>query len=184
MRQKLNDFVEIVQSRSRSGKRDGFTGGGQRNGGFMFISLKPLKERDVSADQVVARLRRKLAKVPGANCFWAVQDIRVGGRQSNAAYQFTLQADDLNDLRRGRRACTRAAGLPQLADVNTDQQVKGLQTTLTIDRETAARMGITPRMIDTTLNLAFGQAQVSRYLFNTQSIPRRDGSGASILAEP
>jgi len=163
MRQKLNDFVEIIQSDPAVESVTGFTGGGQRNGGFMFISLKPLKERDVSADQVVARLRGKLAKVPGANLFLVpVQDIRVGGRQSNAAYQFTLQADDLNDLRTWTPRLQRALqDVPQLADVNTDQQVKGLQTTLTIDRETAARMGITPRMIDTTLNLAFGQAQVS-----------------------
>ena len=134
-----------------------------RNGGFMFISLKPLKERQLSADQVVARLRGKLAQVPGANLFLnPVQDIRVGGRQSNASYQFTLQADELETLRKWTPRLERALrDVPQIVDVNTDQQVKGLQTTLTIDRETASRMGITPKMIDSTLNLAFGQAQVS-----------------------
>jgi multidrug efflux pump len=163
MRQKLTDFVEIVQADPAVDNVTGFTGGGQRNGGFMFVSLKPLSERKISADQVVARLRSKTAQVPGANLFLnPVQDIRVGGRQSNAAYQFTLQADELETLRVWTPRLQRALlEVPQLADVNTDQQVKGLQTTLTIDRETAARMGITPRMIDTTLNLAFGQAQVS-----------------------
>ncbi|MEO7729041.1 MAG: efflux RND transporter permease subunit, partial [Burkholderiales bacterium] len=100
MRQKLNDFVEIVQADPAVESVTGFTGGGQRNGGFMFVSLKPLKERKVSAAEVVARLRSKTAQVPGANLFLnPVQDIRVGGRQSNAAYQFTLQADELETLR-------------------------------------------------------------------------------------
>ncbi len=163
MRQKLTDFVEIVQADPAVESVTGFTGGGQRNSGFMFVSLKPLNERKISADQVVARLRGKTTQVPGANLFLnPVQDIRVGGRQSNAAYQFTLQADELETLRTWTPRLHRALlDVPQLADVNTDQQVKGLQTTLTIDRETAARMGITPKMIDTTLNLAFGQAQVS-----------------------
>jgi len=163
MREKLSAFVEIVQSDPAVESVTGFTGGGQRNGGFMFISLKPLKERQLSADQVVARLRGKLAQVPGANLFLnPVQDIRVGGRQSNASYQFTLQADELETLRKWTPRLERALrDVPQIVDVNTDQQVKGLQTTLTIDRETASRMGITPKMIDSTLNLAFGQAQVS-----------------------
>jgi multidrug efflux pump len=163
MRGKLSAFVEIIQADPAVESVMGFTGGGQRNGGFMFISLKPLKERQISADQVIARLRGKLAQVPGANLFLnPVQDIRVGGRQSNASYQFTLQADELETLRTWTPRLERALrDVPQLVDVNTDQQVKGLQTTLTIDRETAARMGITPKMIDSTLNLAFGQAQVS-----------------------
>jgi multidrug efflux pump len=163
MRGKLAELVEIVQSDPAVESVTGFTGGGQRNGGFMFVSLKPRAEREVSADQVVARLRGKLAKVAGANLFLVpVQDIRVGGRSSNAAYQFTLRADELQPLRIWTPRLLRALQeLPELADVNTDQQVKGLQTTLTIDRETASRMGITTRMIDTALNLAFGQAQVS-----------------------
>ncbi|CAM9774137.1 unnamed protein product, partial [Phaeothamnion confervicola] len=163
MRGKLSAFVEIVQSDPAVESVTGFTGGGQRNGGFMFISLKPLSERKIPADQVIARLRGKLAQVPGANLFLnPVQDIRVGGRQSNASYQFTLQADELETLRTWTPRLERALrDVPQLVDVNTDQQVKGLQTTLTIDRETAARMGITTKMIDSTLNLAFGQAQVS-----------------------
>ena len=163
MRQKLADFIEIVRSDPAVENVVGFTGGGQRNSGFMFLSLKPLKERKVSADQVVARLRPRLAQEPGANLFLIpVQDIRVGGRQANAQYQFTLQADDLSDLRTWEPRVRQAlSDLPELADVNTDQQEKGLQTLVTIDRPTAARMGLTPKMIDTTLYNAFGQAQVS-----------------------
>src|SRR5204863_2276622 len=113
--------------------------------------------------QIIARLRGKLAREPGANLYLnPVQDIRVGGRQSNATYQFTLQADDLNDLRvwepRIRRALSQVS---ELEDVNTDQQDKGLQTSLVIDRDTAARLGISARLIDATLNDAFGQRQVS-----------------------
>ena len=163
MREKLADFVEIVKSDPAVENVVGFTGGGRRNSGSMFITLKPLRERKASADQVIARLRPKLAQEPGANLFLVpVQDIRMGGRQANAQYQFTLQADELADLRlwepRVRQALTQ---LPEIADVNTDQQDKGLQTTLVIDRATAARLGITTRMIDQTLYNAFGQAQVS-----------------------
>jgi multidrug efflux pump len=163
MREKLSDFAEIVRSDPAVENVVGFTGGGQRNSGFMFITLKPVRERRASVDQVIARLRPKLLQEPGANLFLVpVQDIRMGGRQANAQYQFTLQADELADLRlwepRVRQALAR---LPEIADVNTDQQDKGLQTTLVIDRATAARLGITTRMIDQTLYNAFGQAQVS-----------------------
>ena len=163
MRQKLNDFAEIVRSDPAVENVVGFTGGGQRNSGFMFITLKPVAERKASADQVIARLRPQLAREPGANLFLVpVQDIRMGGRPSNAQYQFTLQADDLADLRLWEPRIRRAlAQLPEIADVNTDQQDKGLQTMLVIDRPTAARLGITARMIDQTLYNAFGQAQVS-----------------------
>jgi multidrug efflux pump len=163
MQQKLADFIEMVRSDPAVENVVGFTGGGQRNSGFMFITLKPLGVRKISADQVVARLRPRLAREPGASLFLVpVQDIRVGGRQSNAQYQFTLQADDLDQLRawepRIRGALTQ---LPELADVNTDQQDKGLQTSLVIDRDTASRLGVSPSLIDATLNDAFGQRQVS-----------------------
>ncbi len=163
VRVKLAQFIDIVQSDPAVASVTGFTGGGQRNGGFMFISLKPLKERGISADKVIARLRPKLGAVAGANLFLnPVQDIRIGGRQSNTAYQYTLRSDNLEDLRRWTPLLQRALqDVPQLADVNSDQQVRGLQTTLTIDRATAARMGITTRAIDTALNLAYGQAQVA-----------------------
>ena len=163
MRQKLSDFIEIIRRDPAVENVVGFTGGGQRNSGFMFMSLKPLKERRLTADQVIARLRPRLAQEPGATLTLVpVQDIRAGGRQSNAQYQFTLQADELAELQawepRVRQALSQ---LPELADVSTDQQDKGLQTTLVIDRPTAARLGITPKMIDATLYEAFGQAQVS-----------------------
>ena len=116
-----------------------------------------------TADQVIARLRGKLAHEPGANLFLVpVQDIRIGGRQANAQYQYTLQADDLAELRAWEPKIRAAmAELPELVDVNTDQQDKGQQTSLVIDRDAASRLGVTARMIDTTLNDAFGQRQVS-----------------------
>jgi multidrug efflux pump len=163
MRQKLADFIDIVRSDPAVDTVGGFTGGQQRNTGTMFISLKPLSQRKESADQIVARLRVKLAHEPGANLFLnPVQDIRVGGRQSNAQYQYTLQADDLSDLRTWEpRIRAALSNLPELVDVNTDQQDKGLQTSLVIDRDTASRLGISPQLIDATLNDAFGQRQVS-----------------------
>ncbi len=163
VRVKLADFITIIQADPAVESVTGFTGGGARNGGFMFISLKPLRERKMSVDQVIARLRPKLGAVAGASLFLnPVQDIRIGGRQSNTAYQFTLRSDSIEDLRTWTPRLERALrDAPELADINSDQQVRGLQTTLTIDRATAARLGITIRAIDTALNLAFGQAQVS-----------------------
>jgi multidrug efflux pump len=141
----------------------GFTGGGRRNSGFMYISLKPIRERKVSADQVMARLRPKLAREAGAMLFLqSVQDIRVGGRSAGAAYQYTLQAEDLTELRLWEKRIKDALSeIPELTDVNTDEQDRGLQTSVTFDRDTASRMGITPALLDTTLNDYFGQRQVS-----------------------
>jgi multidrug efflux pump len=163
MRRKLADFVEIVRNDPAVDNVVAFTGGQQRNTGSMFVALKPLSQRKESADQIVARLRVKLAKEPGANLFLnPVQDIRVGGRQANATYQYTLQADDLTELRAWEPRIRQAMSeLPQLVDVNTDAQDKGLQTSLIIDRDTASRLGISPQLIDATLNDAFGQRQVS-----------------------
>ena len=163
MRVKVADFVAIVRRDPAVETVVAYTGGGQRNRAFMFVTLKPLKERKVSADQVVARMRGSLAREPGASLFLVpVQDIRIGGRQANAQYQFTLQADDLEELRTWEPRVRRTLGqLPELVDVNTDQEDKGIQTTLVIDRDTASRLGVTPRMIDATLNDIFGQRQVS-----------------------
>ncbi len=166
MRLKLADFIEIVRQDPAVENVIGFTGGGGfggRNSGSMFATLKPLKERKISAEQVIARLRGNLARESGASLFLVpVQDIRIGGRQANAQYQFTLQADDLAELRAWEPRVRRTLGqLPELVDVNTDQEDKGLQTTLVIDRDAAARLGVTTRMIDATLNDAFGQRQVS-----------------------
>ncbi len=122
MRGKLASFIDIVGKDPAVESVIGFTGGGQRNTGMMFVTLKPLAERELSADQVIGRLRKKLAHEPGANLFLqAVQDIRVGGRSANAQYQFTLQADGIDELRRWEPRVRQALrDLPQLADVNTD----------------------------------------------------------------
>jgi multidrug efflux pump len=164
MRRKFRQFVEIVRSDPAIESVAGFTGGGQTNSGFIFATLKPLSERDVSADQVIARLRPKLGQVPGAMLFLqAVQDIRVGGRQANAQYQFTLQADSLPDLYTWGPRLTQAlqADTSVITDVDSDQQQRGLQLNLTIDRDAASRLGISTRSISATLYDAFGQRQVS-----------------------
>jgi len=163
MQQKLAQFVSIIKRDPAVETVVGFTGGGQTNSGFMFMSLVPLGERNISADGVIARLRREMAVVPGATLFLqAVQDIRVGGRASNAQYQYTLQGPTLEEL--NEWAPKIAAALqrePNLADVNSDQQNKGLEVDLVIDRDAAARLGITVSQIDNTLYDAFGQRQVS-----------------------
>jgi multidrug efflux pump len=164
MRRKFRQFVEIVRSDPAIESVAGFTGGGQTNSGFIFATLKPLSERDVTADQVIARLRPKLGQVPGAVLFLqAVQDIRVGGRQGNAQYQFTLQADSLPDLYTWGPRLTQAlqADTSVITDVDSDQQQRGLQLNLTIDRDAASRLGISTRNISATLYDAFGQRQVS-----------------------
>ncbi|CAM5576975.1 multidrug efflux pump [Aquamicrobium terrae] len=163
MSQKLGQFAGIVSRDPAVETAVGFTGGGQTNSGFMFVSLKPLSERKISADQVIGRLRRELSVVSGATLFLqSVQDIRVGGRQSNAQYQYTLQGDTFDEL--VEWAPKLAAALqtdPRLTDVNTDQQNKGLQANVDIDRDAASRFGITVGQIDNTLYDAFGQRQVS-----------------------
>jgi multidrug efflux pump len=163
MQPKLARFVEIVRADPAVENVVAFTGGAQRNTGRMFVQLKPLAQRKESADKIIARLRKKLANEPGATLFLnPVQDIRVGGRQANATYQYTLQADDLNELRTWEPRIRQAmSDLPEMVDVNTDQQDKGLQTSLVIDRDTAARLGVSPTLIDATLNDAFGQRLVS-----------------------
>jgi multidrug efflux pump len=163
MRQKLEQFVSILRKDPAVADVVGFTGGGQTNSGSVFMSLKPLAERKISADQVIARLRRELAGVPGATLFLqAVQDIRIGGRASNAQYQYTLQSDNLADLYGwGPKILTALQGLREITDANSDQQNKGLETELVIDRDTASRLGINAGQIDNTLYDAFGQRQVS-----------------------
>ncbi len=167
MKQKLIQFLTIVQKDPAVETVAGFTGGGQTNGGGVFLALKPLSQRDASADEIIARLRRELNSVPGASLFLqSVQDIRVGGRQSNAQFQYTLQGDDLATLYEwAPKIATALQSVPDIADVNSDQQQKGLETDLVIDRASAARLGITVSQIDNTLYDAFGQRQVST-IFN------------------
>ncbi|MGL4408872.1 MAG: efflux RND transporter permease subunit, partial [Zoogloea sp.] len=163
MKQKMDVLTSIVRNDPAVAQVVSFTGGSQTNYGSMFLTLKPLGERKESADAVVARLRPRLSKVPGVSLYLnPVQDIRIGGRESNASLQFTLQADTLEELRqwepRIRNALTQ---LKELEDVNTDQQDKGTQTTLTVDRDALARYGITMKAFTAALNDAYGQRQVS-----------------------
>jgi len=162
---KMKDLMRIVKADPAIDTVVGFTGGGgHSNGGFMFASLKPLAERDgVSTDDVINRLRPVLSRQPGARLFLqAAQDIRTGGRQSNSTYQYTLLSDDLDALRTwGPKIAAALQNVPEVADVDSDQQDKGLETQLVFDRDAAARLGITTQQIDATLNDAFGQRQVS-----------------------
>jgi multidrug efflux pump len=166
MEQKMVRFVNIIKADPAVATVMAFTGGGAgtaTNTGRVFISLKPLDERKVSADQIIKRLRPQLARVPGASLFLQpTQDLRIGGRISNALYQYTIQSDNLQDLNKwGPILLQKMRKLPGLTDVNTDQQNSGLQASLVYDRLTASRMGITSQMIDQTLYDAFGQRQVS-----------------------
>ena len=163
MKQKMTSFMQQVKADPAVDSVTGFTGGSRVNSGSMFISLKPLDERKESANSVINRLRMKLANEPGANLFMMpVQDIRVGGRQSEASYQFTLLADELDALRSWEPAIRRALGdLPQLTDVNSDKEDKGAEMALTYDRDLMAQLGIDVRDANNLLNNAFGQRQIS-----------------------
>ncbi|MFZ0016177.1 MAG: efflux RND transporter permease subunit, partial [Acetobacteraceae bacterium] len=168
MQQKLDQMVAIVRSDPAVASVVGFTGqgsggaGGQSNTGSVFIALKPIAQRG-NINAVMGRLRRSLGAVPGAQLFLQpVQDIRVGGRQSNAAYQYTLQGDSASQLYEwAPKLLSALKNNPVLRDVNTDQQQKGLETDLVIDRSTASRLGVNAAQIDNTLYDAFGQRQVS-----------------------
>ncbi|HYI72634.1 MAG TPA: efflux RND transporter permease subunit, partial [Skermanella sp.] len=147
-------------------------GGGQSvNTGRFFITLKPRSEREASADQVIARLRRQTAGVEGARLFLqAAQDVRVGGRSSRSQYQYTLQDADLNELNEwAPKVLTLLRKLPELADLSSDQQTNATTATLTIDRDQASRFGIQPQLIDDTLYDAFGQRQIAQYFTQTNS---------------
>jgi multidrug efflux pump len=165
MREKLIEVVDIIRGDPDVDSVSAFTGGGgtTTNTGRMFIALKPFEERTVTAGQVITRLRKGLAQVPGAPTYLQpVQDLRIGGRIGAGLYQYTVQGDNLPDLNLwAGHLLQRMRTLPQLVDVSSDQQNKGLQTTVIIDRDTASRLGITAQLVDDTLNDAFGQRQVS-----------------------
>jgi multidrug efflux pump len=164
MQQKLRQFLTIVQNDPAVDVAVGIAGGSRwGNSGHLFLGLKPLSERHASSEQVIARLRPQLAHVPGARLFlMPAQEIRVGGRQSNSTYQYTLQSDSLEDLRSWAPKLVDALKTePSLTDVNSDQQDNGLETDLVIDRDAASRLGLTAAQIDNTLYDAFGQRQVS-----------------------
>jgi hydrophobe/amphiphile efflux-1 (HAE1) family protein len=163
MRVKQRQFSEIVLHDPAVDSIISFVGGGAINTGRMFIGLKPLSQRKISADLVIQRLRKKLAVVPGATLYMqAQQDIRVGGRSSNSQYQYTLEDEHLDELQSwAPRMLEKIKDLPELRDVSTDQQDRGLQAQLVIDRDTASRLGISAQTLDDTLYDAFGQRQVA-----------------------
>src|ERR1700732_3493195 len=164
MKQKMTQFVGIVMKDPAVETIVGFAGGNtSANQGRMFITLKPLDERKLSSDQAMGRLRRKMAVVAGATLFMqSAQDLTIGGRQSQAQFQYTLQGENLNDLNYwSPLLLQKLRSLPELRDVNTDQQDKGLEATVIIDRDTASRLGVATADIDNALYDAFGQRQVS-----------------------
>jgi HAE1 family hydrophobic/amphiphilic exporter-1 len=145
--------------------------GNSANNGRMFITLKPRDERDVNADQIIARLRPQLDKVEGAKLFLqAAQDVRMGGRATRTQYQYTMQDSDLDELGQfAPKMLAKLQGLPELRDVATDQQTQGTTLTLTFNRDQASRFGLTPQMIDDTLYDAFGQRQIAQYFTQLSS---------------
>ncbi len=168
MKEKLSTVVNIVKEDPEVEYVTGFTGGSGRGAGAantanLFITLKPFEKRKSSLTETMSRLRKKLAGLPGAPTYLqSVQDLRIGGRAGAALYQYTLQASDISVLYDwGPPLVQMMRSLPEIVDVNSDQQTKGLQAMLTIDRDTASRLGITAAMIDNTLYDAFGQRQVS-----------------------
>ena len=163
MEKKLTQFVDIIRQDPAVESVSAFTGGGQTNSGFVFVVLKPLSERHVPMQQVLGRLRPKFNQVAGARLYLqGAQDIRTGGRASYAQYQYTLLGDDANDIYEWAPKLEAALQkMPLLTDVNLDQEQKGLEADLVIDRATAARLGLTVSQIDNTLYDAFGQRQVS-----------------------
>jgi multidrug efflux pump len=163
MQKKIYQLVEIIRKDPAVETVVAFTGGGRAGGGFMFVNLKPVRERDVAAQAVIARLRPQLAKVTGISIFLnPVQDLRMGGRSSNSTYQYTLKSDNAEDLKQWAAKLAEAMkGQPALVDVDTDQAENGVETYVTIDKESAARMGITTRDVTNALYNAFGQRQVA-----------------------
>jgi multidrug efflux pump len=164
MNNKTNEFIRIVRQDPAVQNVIAAVGGGAaQNQARMFVILKPLAERKISVDQVIARLRPKLSHVPGATLYFqGVQDLQIGGRQSNAQFQYTLSGENLNELYLwAPKLLQELKKIPQLKDVNSDQQVSGLEADVIIDRDTASRLGITPSQIDNILYDTFGQRQIS-----------------------
>jgi len=161
MQQVVRRYVDLVKTDPAVENVMAFTGGG--NNGFMYLGLKPLDQRKISATDVINRLRPKLSSIPGATVFLQPgQDLRIGGRLSSATYQYTIQSENVADLVKwGPILLQGLKKLPGFTDVNTDQQINGLQAHLVYDRDTASRLGITPQLIDSTLVDGFGQTLVS-----------------------
>jgi multidrug efflux pump len=164
MSEKLKQFTNVVLQDPAVDTATSFVGGGGGSStGRMFAQLKPLEKRKMSSDEVIARIRRKAARIPGASLFMqSVQDLSIGGRFGAAQYQYTLQAEKLDDLNEWAPKLLEAIKkVPGINDANSDQQVRGLQSTLIVDRDTASRLGVSLQDVDNTLSDAFGQRQVS-----------------------
>ena len=163
MQQKLRQLVDIIRKDPAVATVVGFTGGSRAGGGFMFVNLKPADERTESGQAVIARLRPQLAKVTGVSLFLnPVQDLRMGGRSSNSTYQYTLKSDNRADLQAwATRLADSMKAQAALTDIDTDQQDNGVETFVTIDKETTARLGMSVRDVDNALYNAFGQRQVA-----------------------
>jgi len=165
MRQTLTQFVATIKKDPAIAHVIGFAGAnaGSINSARMFITLKPLDQRQIGPEAIIARLRKSTARIPGAALYLqAVQDVRVGGRSSNAEYQYTLQGDDLTELNKwAPRLLSKLRSMRIITDVNSDQQNHGLEAGLVVDRDTASRLGLNQQLIDDTLYDAFGQRQVS-----------------------
>jgi multidrug efflux pump len=164
MSNSIRRLVSVIKADPAVANVNAYTGGnGASNGGFIYIALKPLSERKVGAAQIINRLRPKLNRLPVASAFLqASQDIRIGGRSSNALYQYTIQSDNVQDLSHwGPILLAQMKKLPGLQDVNSDQQNGGLEEFLSYDRITAARLGLTSQTLDSSLYDAFGQSEVS-----------------------
>ncbi|MDB5843224.1 MAG: acriflavin resistance protein, partial [Polaromonas sp.] len=185
MQAKLKQLVDTIRADPAVDTVVGFTGGSRAGGGFMFINLKPVGQRSDSGQAVIARLRPQLAQVTGVSLFLnPVQDLRGGGRQSSSTYQYTLKSDNAADL---KRWATRLADQMKLStallDVDTDQEENGVETMVTVDKESAARLGVSSRDVDNALYNAFGQRQVAtiygelnQYKVIMQVAPRYIGS--------
>jgi multidrug efflux pump len=163
MQEKLRQLVAIIQSDPAVENVVGFTGGGRAGGGFISVNLKDASQRDVRGQAVIARLRPQLAQVTGVSLFLnPVQDLRMGGRQGSAAYQYTLKSDNVADLRRwALRLAEAMKGQSALADVDTDQQENSVEVYVEVDKDSAARLGINLRDVDNALYNGFGQRQVA-----------------------
>ena len=144
MQDKLKQYLAILAKDPASKDVTGYVGGGAENTGTLRVELKPLEERKLNADQIIARLRPKLAVVPGASLFlMSTQDVKMGARSSSSQYQYTLQGDDVTELEEwAPRVLAAVRRLPGIRDISSDQQDRGLQATLVIDRDTASRLGI------------------------------------------
>ena len=163
MQEKLRQLVDIIRADPAVDTVVGFTGGGRAGGGFMFVNLKRGQAGSERGQAVLARLRPQLARVTGISLFLnPVQDVRMGGRQGNAAYQYTLKSDNVEDLRRwATRLAEAMKGQAALIDVDTDQQENGVEVFVEVDKDSASRLGINSRDIDNALYNGFGQRQVA-----------------------